>query len=74
MHYLDNIMSCDYYIPDPNKSQTEPITFYPDIYSDAMGAVQQLEYKDSCSSYNQTQFRIVAENLNDQGTIISYPV
>ena len=74
MHLLDNLSGSDIYMPDPANGQTDPIDFLADIYSDAMGAAQQLQYKESCTCFSQAQFRTIAEGLEDRGNIVSYPV
>lgn len=72
--FLENYLTVDVLSPAENRGQTQPITFWPDIYSDSMGAVPQMDSFNSCLNDNQAQFRIVSENMNDQGFVISYPV
>ncbi len=74
MAFLDNTLGTDIYGPEPSPGQTEPITFWPELYGDAMGSVAQWDSRDVCSNSNQAQFRAIAENMDDQGAVVSYAV
>ncbi len=71
MSHLENNLAIDVYAPEPNVGQTEPISFTVDLYGDALGSLDQWCSRDSCLSFNQSQFRLIAENEDGMGSVVS---
>ena len=71
MSHLENDLAINVYAPAANVGQTEPISFTADLYGDALGSLDQWGSRESCLSYNQTQFRLLAENEDGMGSVVS---
>ncbi len=71
MSHLENNLAIDVYAPTANVGQTEPISFPPDLYGDNLGSLDQWNSRESCLSFNQSQFRMLAENEDGMGSVVS---
>lgn len=60
-----------YAVTSPDSQSLDPISYIPSIMGDATAALEQLLSAESCASFNQTQFRSVAENLSGLGLLAS---
>lgn len=49
----------------------EGITHLPSIMNDVTAAVEYLMSRDSCQSFNESQFRMSAENMLGLGAVAS---
>lgn len=62
------------YIQDTPPHDGMAISFLPSIVNDVLGGIPQADSQSSAQSFMQTQFRMVAENMNDSGLVISASV
>lgn len=53
-------------------SNPEPVTYVPSIMGDVTASADYLLCRDSCQSFNDTQFRMAAENMIGLGAVASF--
>lgn len=46
------------------------ISFSSSDYDDAIASQTQMQFSSSATSYNQEQFKMVAQNLQESGTVL----
>ncbi|MBQ9453227.1 MAG: hypothetical protein IJU65_08065 [Desulfovibrio sp.] len=71
MTYFEPMSGVTLYVTPNAGDDSGFITYYPSIMSDITAATEQLMSQDSCTSFNQTQFRMAAENMIGLGAIAS---
>ncbi|MBQ9406585.1 MAG: hypothetical protein IJU37_07620 [Desulfovibrio sp.] len=70
MTSLDPLSGITLYVPDGNG--TNSISFAPSWINDVTAAQDEVLSANSSMSFNETQFRIVAANMDDIGAIVSH--